>query len=277
MRWLIILFIGLFALPANAGQTCGLEAPCEIEGGEYFYSPPEGADATKPLPVIIFYHGFRGSGRGVVRGTVKRIFGDAGYIVVAPNGAQRGEGGPRAWPARPALDGWRDDVAFTFDVLDDLEKRMPIDRDRIVISGFSAGGSMAWMVGCYEGDRISAVISIAGALRRPIPDGQCPGGPFRLLQIHGFTDKQVPLEGRGIRDWHQGDVFEALSLLRNTNQCRSQPSTMVIDEGLRCRMWTGCETDADIRLCLHDGGHGLPKGWAAYALNWLEKKDAVGQ
>jgi len=130
---------------------------------------------------------------------------------------------------------------------------------------------MAWMIACNEGSLFAGYVSVAGALRRPAPEETCPGGPVRMLHIHGFADKQVPLEGRGIRDWHQGDVFESLSLLRRTNQCRSNPNAINIGEKFSCRSWTDCKAGGEIRFCMHDGGHGLPRGWVQNARDWFER------
>ena len=120
-------------------------------------------------------------------------------------------------------------------------------------------------------ERFAGFVSVSGALRRPVPQAACPSAPVRLLQLHGFADRQVPLEGRGIRDWHQGDVFESFGLMRHTNACRSQPDAIEIGADLRCRDWTSCGGGA-LRMCLHDGGHGFPKGWAAIARAWLEER-----
>jgi len=92
-----------------------------------------------------------------------------------------------------------------------------------------------------------------------------------MLHIHGFSDKQVPLEGRRIRDWHQGDVFESLGLLRATNRCQSNPHHIGSDKQFSCRLWSSCKSGFDIEFCLHPGGHGLPKGWVEMALQWFER------
>ena len=130
---------------------------------------------------------------------------------------------------------------------------------------------MAWLLACEEGRRFAGFASIAGALRRPTPHEDCTGGPVRMLQIHGFADTQVPLEGRAIRDWHQGDVFESLAMQRATNQCRTRPSLIEFGNRFRCRIWSDCDSGHDVELCMHDGGHGLPRGWAEKTLEWFEK------
>ena len=169
MRYLILTISILVASTLSAAdKPCSKDAPCAVEGGEYFLAFPDEWDGDAAMPAILFYHGHNSSGLSPIssRG-LKESFLDRGYLLISPNGAAR-PNGVRAWPARPGHGGGRDDVAFSIAVLEDAAKRAPIRLDTIVASGFSAGGSMAWMMGCYEGDRFAAVISVAGALRRPL-------------------------------------------------------------------------------------------------------------
>jgi len=260
----------LFAVPAWAQERpCGVDAACEIEGGAYYLMFPQDWDGVSALPTLIFYHGHRSSGASIFRArNIQRAFRDRGYLVIGPNGVPLQGNGFR-WPARRLGQGARDDVAFTLAVLDDAQARVPIDAGRVYVAGFSAGGSQAWMMACHASARFAGFVSVSGALRRPVPDTACPSESARLLQLHGFADLQVPLEGRGINDWHQGDVFESFGLLRETNQCASRPDSVDITDALWCRSWTSCGSGA-LRMCLHPGGHGFPKGWAELARAWFE-------
>jgi len=274
MRALLVMIgmlIGQAASAQEAQMPCGPDAPCEVHGGSYHLMFPEDWDGVTPLPALVFFHGHNSSGKSVFRaGSLKSEFMAKGYLVIAPNGDIRPGRKTRSWPARPIADGlWRDDVAFTMSVIHDVGRYAPLAEGKLFVSGFSAGGSMAWMMACYAGDKFDGFVSVAGALRRPVPVEACPAGPVRMLQVHGFADKQVPLEGRGIGDWHQGDVFESFALMRASNQCRSNPDAITIDTAFRCREWSSCENGA-LSMCLHDGGHGLPKGWAGLARGFFE-------
>ncbi len=265
----LVLAISPLAATAQSAP-CGQDAPCTLENGDYHLITPPDWDGTTPLPALVFFHGHNSKASMVFRsGGLNKDFVEEGYLLIAPNGEARAETGIRAWPARVTSTA-RDDVAFTLAVIEDAARQVPIDRDRVYASGFSAGGSMAWMMGCYAGETFAGIVSVSGALRRPIPEATCPGGAFNLLQIHGFGDGQVPFEGRGIRDWHQGDLFEALGLLRETNQCRSNPDEITIGEQFRCREWSANCNEGAVKFCEHDGGHGLPRGWTAMARDWLE-------
>lgn len=263
---LLLLASSGFTYSASSAD-CGPEAPCEIEGGRYYLRVPEG---TGPYPVVIWFHGHRGSGASVHRnGALVQSFFNNGYALLAPNGFET-DSGVRSYPARDGA--LRDDVAFSFAALNDAASRANLDLDRVYASGFSAGGSMAWLLACEAGDQLAGMVSVAGALRRP-NSTDCRGlVGLPIMQVHGFRDVTVPFEGRGIRNWHQGSVWDSLEFARNANQCRSNPDRIVIEEGLRYRVWDESCGSARVRLDIHDGAHGIPPGWAGRARKFFEKR-----
>lgn len=266
IRNVLIGLLSCVALPVSA-QDCGPENPCEIDGGTYHLRLPAGEG---PHPVLIWYHGHRGNGASIHRGGgLERDFLNQGYVLLAPNGFRSGDG-PRSYPAREGAP--RDDIAFTFAVLAAAGERADLDMDRIYAGGFSAGGSMAWLLACEAGDRLAGMVSVAGALRRPNPN-TCAGlEGLPVMQIHGFGDGQVPFEGRAIRDWHQGSVWDILDRAREVNGCRSNPDAIEIDDTFRTRIWDASCAAAPVRLDVHDGGHGLPQGWTERARTFLEQE-----
>jgi len=263
MRYLAAL---LLALPTVAFAQCGPDAACEIDGGTYHMIVPE--TVAENAPALIFFHGHNATGQMIFRGGIKSDFADAGWVVIAPNGTPIQGRQPRRWAGREGSE--RDDVAFTLDVLADAQTKASIDPGRVYVAGFSAGGSMAWLVACNAAEHFAGFASISGALREPNDTSDCPNAPVRFLQIHGFADNQVPFEGRAIRDWHQGSLWDSLALARAANQCRSHPDTIEIRERFRCRDWNASCSNGAIKFCEHDGGHGLPRGWTSLAKDWFE-------
>lgn len=264
IRILLISIISCMSFPALA-QECGPESPCNIEGGTYHLRLPAG---DGPHPVLIWYHGHRGNGASIHgSGGLERDFLENGYAVLAPDGYRAGDG-PRSYPAREGAP--RDDIDFTFAALEAAGSRANLDLDRVYVGGFSAGGSMAWLLACEAGDRLRGMVSVAGALRRP-NSTTCAGlAGLPVMQIHGFIDAQVPFEGRAIRDWHQGSVWDILDRAREANGCRSNPDTIEIGEVFQTRVWDESCTAAPVRLDVHDGGHGLPQGWTERARAFFE-------
>jgi len=269
----LAIFVTLMCICFSAkAQECEPESPCEIDGGSFHLRLPEG---DGPHPVLIWFHGFRGDGASIHRsGGLQKDFLEQGFALLAPNGYQRAADGARAYPARDGAP--RDDVEFTFAVLEAAGKRADFDLSKIYAGGFSAGGSMAWLLACKAGERLAGMVSVAGALRRP-NSTDCNGlASLPVMQVHGFKDKQVPLEGRRIRDWHQGSVWETLDKARKANGCRSNPDEIEIGENFRSRTWEASCTGSPVRIDLHDGGHGLPQGWTGRARAFFERT-TVGQ
>lgn len=257
---------------AFAQAPCGgAETPCEIDGGTYHLRMPLSGASAEPMPVLIFYHGHRGTGRPILgNGGMVTDFAASGYILVAPNGAALSEGGPQSYPARDGSP--RDDVAFTLSMLDDLEARYPIDRDRIYASGFSAGGSMAWLLACEAGEVLAGMVSVAGALRVP-NDTECAGlADLPILQVHGFADNQVPFEGRAIRDWHQGSLWDSMDRALAQNNCRTHPDRIDMGDRFWIRQWDNSCAGAPVHLAVHPGAHGLPQGWTGLARAFFESQ-----
>lgn len=290
------LGLALFQTLAHGSERpCGLTSPCSIsgpDGGSYYLAFPPAWNSEDALKPFVFFHGHGGSGASEMKN--KWLIGavtSRGYLFVAPNGPMfrfRGRS-VRGWAARPEGKnprGKRNDIAFVEGVLAEIAKRFPVKLTQTIVSGFSSGGSMAWYFGCYSKVAIAGLLPVAGGLRRPLPSGgkkqpdgsiaiTCPGGPRKIVHIHGFADRQVPLEGRGIRSWHQGDVFEGLAVQRHTNQCGSRPDAITSKGPLWCRTWNACASGKSVQFCLHAGGHWMPKDWFEHGLNWLTKPKLI--
>lgn len=267
----------LMMATAAAAEDCGGETACTVEGGQYFVLAPEAAEGRPP--VLLFFHGWGSSGDDVLRNPVIR---DAalgrGFVLLAPQGLVPPGRKNRGWSHQGSPQQLRDEVAFVHRVLDDLARRVAYDRGRILVSGFSQGGSMAWHLACFDGAGFAGFAPVAGAFWEPAPE-ECPGGPVELVHLHGFTDRVVPLEGREIDGrWHQADAFAGLGVLRAADGCRSDPSAYVVADGYRCRIWTGCASGRALELCLHDGGHDLPADWLGRVLDrYLQTGRVAGE
>ncbi|MEO1328191.1 MAG: alpha/beta fold hydrolase [Pseudomonadota bacterium] len=259
-----------------AAETCGAtDAPCVItvagESGVYnVETPPRSDDA--PIPALVFLHGWGGSGEGQMRSrALVESVTARGYAFIAPTGQPRGEGRNGArWNAF-GTQALRDDVAFLRAVAQDAAERFNLDRDRILLGGFSGGGMMTWRVACDAPDDFAAYAPVAGLLWRPLPDA-C-AGPIRLLHTHGWSDPVVPIEGRSVAGGRitQGDLFEGLDLLRRANGCvKDDPDAYAEDGPFWRRVWTACAPGSALEMALHKGGHTTPRGWSAMALDWFE-------
>lgn len=264
---LALLLALTLAAPAVAGAT--VPAVRTVDGGSYMARPPAGWDGRSPLPLLVFFHGYRQRGAAVMSIETLTAAADRhGVLLVAPDGLEG------SWAHQGSPSSRRDEAAFLDALMADVEQHWPIDPARRWAAGFSQGGSMAWHAACFRGRSFSAFMPVAGAFWRPHPQA-CPGGPVALLHTHGTADTVVPMTGRRIREvFHQGDVRAGMAFWRRQDGCAAEPSRVVGVEQLDCEIWTGCASGRELRLCLHSGGHTIPKGWAEMALGWAETVSA---
>lgn len=245
-------------------------APCEVPLGSYHILVPQGG--ADNLPAVMFLHGAGGSGTGAVNPNgMGRNLNDRGYVAIGPNGMDREGRFGTGWYFHPERQKNRDEVAFLEQVADDAVARFGVDRDQVLLAGFSVGGSMTSYVACEDPTAFAAYAPVAGSFWRPHPT-EC-AGPVSLLHTHGWKDKTVPLEGRplGNGEIFQGDVWYAMQIWRDANSCdglRADSFDTIGD--FMIRRWDTCADDTALEFALHPGAHGIPRGWSDLALDWFE-------
>ena len=267
----------LAAGTARADAPCGTpEGTCQTARGFYRLALPEGA--TGPVPALLYLHGWGQSSATVMKNTAMRAtLAARGYALIAPEGIPRPGHPNRDWSVRDGAPADRDDTAFLADVIADAAGH-GVDPGRVLLAGFSRGGSMVWDVACHAPSTARAYAPVAGAFWEPLPEA-C-AGPADLFHVHGWSDRVVPLEGRSVADGRltQGDVFVGLGRLRAALGCNPEmPDTApVLADGSRwLRHWDHCP-EGRLDLMLHPGGHTVPAGWLDRALDWFETLPAKG-
>ncbi len=267
------VLVSASALAQEAMPDCGgVDAPCTVPLGEFYIAAPqEPADETAS-PIVIYLHGGGSSGaslmrnRGIVDAMTAR-----GYVVIAPNGAiPEGRDRP-SWSFGSFRPPTRDEAAFMGELIGYAANAYGGDPDRVLLTGFSIGGSMVWRLACDAPEMFAAFAPIAGGFWRPFPE-DC-AGPVKLLHTHGWTDQTVPLEGRPLRpEIEQGDIWEGMQTWRRENGCaklRADEFEFVGD--FWHRIWTSCDEGTALEFVLHPGGHSIPPGWTAMTLDWFEE------
>ena len=277
-----LLCLCLVLIPSIApAEPCGTPAgECPTAHGFYRLALPEGAAeaVSGPVPAVIYLHGWGSNSAAAMRNKAMRaVLAARGYALIAPEGIRTSATRKQKnWAGR---DGWvyqRDDLAFLAEVLDDAAAH-GIDRDRVLMAGFSRGASMVWDIACHAPGTARAYAPVAGAFWEPLPE-RCQGGAD-LFHTHGWADRVIPLEGRSVAGGTltQGDTFASLKILRAANGCETeQPDVSGIEpDGIWRRTWSSCQR-GQIELMLHPGPHGTPTGWLERALDWFEARLAEG-
>jgi polyhydroxybutyrate depolymerase len=277
--WAFLAFTGLALLPSPPAAAAECNATgdlCSVTLGDYRVALPEdqGEDSRK-RPALLFFHGAGQSGRIVLERSAFMVeaFTKAGFVVLLPDGLQRPNSrfGP-GWSFLAERPSQRDELAFAKQMIADAAARFAVDPERVLMSGFSIGGSLTWVLACRDADVAAAYAPVAGGFWDPLPE-RCDG-PIKLLHTHGWTDQTVPLEGRPLRsgEIYQGDIFAGLGIWRAMNGCTLlRPDSFAIENGFWRRIWEKCAPGTALEFALHAEGHMVPIGWAELAIAWFDE------
>jgi predicted peptidase len=151
----------------------------------YLLYLPEGYQTSdKPWPMILFLHGAGESGQDLskvkMHGPPKLIAGGKAFpfIVVSPQSQGMG------WNAE-ALNS----------LIDEVESKYRVDKDRVYLTGLSMGGGGTWALAAAHPERFAAIAPICGALRTS-DGGKSMAVKIKDLPIwvfHGAKDPTVPI------------------------------------------------------------------------------------
>jgi polyhydroxybutyrate depolymerase len=211
-------------------------------------------------------HGYSASGRG--QASYFGLFDGSekhGYLLAYPDGTTDARG-YRFWNATDACCNFFgsqvDDVAYLSAVIDDVESRYNVDTRRIFVVGHSNGGFMAHRLACEIGNRLAAVVSLAGATWKD--PGRCPAGsPVNVLQAHGDADDTILYGGSPAYPSAQ----ETVATWAQKNGCAGslQPTGARFDLDTKLpgaetqeQTFTGCPPNGAVTLWTLDGGGHVP-------------------
>lgn len=259
-----LLFLGLgIASPAVA---CGPDSNCQIGDRHYRIAMPEGHDGTTPVGAVVWSHGYRGTAAGAMRnGNMRRMISDMGLAFIAAKSDENGWNIPYA-PRRMNSTG-AEEFSYFSQVIEDAATRFPIDRARLVATGFSAGGMMVWNLACGQPQLFSGFVPISGTFWMRPPE-TCRQPVSSIVHIHGDDDSTVPLLGRPIGPTKQGEVPAALEMYNNFGSFG--PAVPRATDTLNCetRKNDGGEI---LELCLFNGGHSFKTEHLRYGLKQLQE------
>ncbi len=254
LRNLILPLMALAAFNVPSDAAC-FDSPgaCKIAGGSYHVAWPPGVPRDKTVPAVVALHSYKGSGLGLIKsGKMVKAILARGYAVITPEGINGN------WQFRG---GGRDDVAFIRAVADDAARRGNVARGRMMLVGFSVGGSMVAYVACRSPGAFKAYAPVSGNFWKPEPTS-C-AGPVNYLHTHGSSDTTMPIAGRSVgKGLRQADLRESLATLARASGCDDAGNKTA-----STRKWKGC--NSSLRLVIHPGGHSVPRFWAGTALDWF--------
>jgi len=183
--------------PADVGAESGLhatggsEVPLTLPSGRRYVIHGPRVDDGRPRPLVIALHGMYLSWQNMAWSTGLSTYADAHGFLVA-----YGIGEAQSWNigggcCADAAKLHADDVDYLVSVAQDVAGRIPVDRSRVYLMGFSTGDSMALFAQCSRPDVFAASAGSSGALLFPCKASR----QIRDLHMHGRLDVTVPFRG----------------------------------------------------------------------------------
>ena len=265
------LFLGVFTLLWSCGSVVAEERlSLTYQGVErsYLLEAPKGAE--DPLALVIVLHGGGGNAENAVRMTG---FADKareeGFVAAFPEGSAR-IGNIRTWNAGHccayAADTQIDDIGFLNALMDDINTHIPIDPNRIYVTGMSNGAMMTHRAGIFLSRRIAAIAPVVGAV---FGDEQMTKEPVSALIINGALDKNVPLQGgmgadekraNPVKDAPYAPANAQVAFWLRADHCADILPT-VEEQKIVTQLITGCAGGTEVQfVVVKDNGHAWPGG-----------------
>ncbi|MGS2805877.1 extracellular catalytic domain type 1 short-chain-length polyhydroxyalkanoate depolymerase [Nocardia sp. MW-W600-9] len=221
------------ALPVGAGTSLH---DLEHDGSTRSYRLYRPTTMPERAPLVVMLHGGLGSGA-----QAQRSYGwdamaeEAGFIVAYPDGVDRAwnaGGGCCGTPGRTGVD----DVGFLTAMIDEIARDLPIDHERIYLTGMSNGAMMAYAMACHT--MLAAAIGpVAGTQL-----GDCASpAPTSVIHVHGTADDNVRYDGApgsGVARIDGPSVPELNGFWRTVGDCAAPVATTgdrVTTLGATCR------------------------------------------
>jgi polyhydroxybutyrate depolymerase len=264
-RAFLTLVVAFLALPARAEPVL-----VTLADGTYRAVAPAGWDGKRPLPLVLYLHGYReDSVKVTANSDLVASVTALGALLVVPDGMDM------SWSFGGAPSHKRDDIAFLHGVVGDAEQRWPIDKARVFAAGFSIGGSMVWDLACHGANGFAAFLPFSGDFWTPYPE-HCETGPVDLRHTHAVNDHTFPMSGRPLfGQFQQGDVHKGFAILEATDACAANFDREAHEGELDCESWTTCGSGKQLEMCLHNGDHQIQPDWLHRSVEWALQRVAA--
>jgi polyhydroxybutyrate depolymerase len=221
----------------------------------YVLHVPSAYDGSRPVPLILDFHGLATSGmRQLQDSPYPAVTDPEGAVMAFPSGLA-GPSGP-GWNVGPCCVANVDDVAFARAVVAQVSMTACIDPKRVYAVGFSMGGGMAHYLACHAADLFAAAAPASfDLLQENVTDCQ-PPRPITVISFRGSGDNLVPYDG-GFSSVVSGMPVTFLGALGSFQKwaeidgCTGSPSP---PDGNGCSTYSACRGGVEVVLCTTPGG-----------------------
>ena len=261
----LALALGCSTSAPVAERTEDFESVMTVDGVERTFQVhlPEGYTGATEHPMLIALHGGGGSAEIIRFNTDLDVVADSnGVIMVYPDGAP-------GWVWDDSFSDNVDDIEFIRQLIERVDDFVAVDRDRVYVTGFSAGGMMTHKLACAITTRLAAVAMVGATLPNKIANTCYPpfGRRLPVAVILSTMDGSVPFEGDTVPgEFSLLSANETMRRLALRNDCGLTPSVSVAFQdpvsGVRTRreVYPDCRSGVEVELfAIEGGGHGWPE------------------
>jgi polyhydroxybutyrate depolymerase len=297
-RRLTVLFVAFLfsACASGSNRAPGSVETVKLKVGdrnrEYIAYKPASLDGSaEKRALVIVLHGGGGTAKQIMRETRASFFPlaeDAGFYLVYPNAVNK------VWDfgagkISSELKERVDDRQYFSDLIDKTISTLPVDPDRIFLTGISRGGQASYFIACEFPGRIRAIAPIAMPLPAYMVESCRDGPPVGIAVMNGTDDPLVPYDGGmitiGRRERDEViSTDETIAIWNKRNGCSVNDKKESILDSANDRMqvelsaWRNC-SGADVLLYrIVGGGHTWPSGSQYLPAFWVGRvnKDIDG-
>ena len=246
------------AVPVTGSSGCGKSLAAGVAAGQttirtiasggsnrsYLVHVPANYDATKPVPMVLNFHGFGSNPKKQNDLTAFEPMSDReGFILVTPDG---GIGWRFMQSARDA------NTAFVRDVVASVSADLCVNPKRIFATGKSQGGFMSSWLACVVPDIVAAIAPVSGMYE---PSQSC--APIPIMEFHGRADSTIPFAGGYVLILgHYPGAVAVMEKWAHTNGCTGTPETVQVTPHVQRVTYRDCPA-ATIQY-ITDAGHTWP-------------------
>jgi polyhydroxybutyrate depolymerase len=240
---------------------------------EYIIHLPSSWDGKKPVPLLLCLHGGGGTAKHMQAFVdFDKIADRDAFIVVYPNGWERGWNDGRVDIKSKAHNLNMDDVGFISSLIDTLTSKYIIASDRIFITGTSNGGIMSYKLACALGNKIRGIAPVIACMPENLYNEAKPEYPVKVMIMNGTGDPLVPYNGGYVRVGQQtrGKVVstkQSAEFWISVNGCnsslveRTDMPDLDLNDGCKAykESYASCKSlQQVVVITIVNGGHNMP-------------------
>lgn len=206
---------------------------------------PPGLSRAKPVPLLVALHASGGvPAKFEATSGLDAVANKHGFVVAYLGSLE---------PTAPAwlLTDMPQNLAYISSKIKSLTTSENIDPKRVYVTGFSAGATMAYFVGCQLSSQVAGIAPVSGAMRFTDP---CRlSHPVSELEIIGTRDA-IPINGSA----RLLSAAQVAARWRGLDGCASQSSSATRGPVYE-QTWSRCRGVSGVALyVIHNGTHQWP-------------------